>query len=233
MAPTPGRDVPEALASGRTRPVRTRTAEGPTETYRIPAAMARLVRLRDGSCRFPGCSTPARQCDLDHVRAWPAGPTAPANLMSLCRRHHRIKQRPGWRARIHPDATVIWTDPTGRRLTTRPLDHLHLVTACGTRDTPGAATDPMHGTSLTDALDRMQTLPSTFEEQLHAWLDNDSRHPLRARPHVWAADGTLQSGPPPHVDLDTATGPLSLRGPGVTVVLDHPPPSPAPDVIPF
>jgi len=92
--------------------------------YRPPAAMARLVRFRDGHCRFPGCSVNARFTDLDHVTAWPAGPTAPTNLMSLCRRHHRIKQRLGWHARLDPDGTVTWTDPTGLRRTTAPVDHL-------------------------------------------------------------------------------------------------------------
>lgn len=223
--------VPDALASGRT--TRGRAAEGLTEKYRIPAAMARLVRLRDGSCRFPGCSIPARQCDLDHVRAWPAGPTAPHNLIALCRRHHRIKQRPGWRVRIHPDATVTWTDPTGHQVSNRPVDHVHLVTSHASHDIRGAATDLTRPAGPPDAL-RMRTRPSTFEEDLHAWLADDLRHPVRVRPHVWAADGTLRSGPPRRTDLETAAGPLALRGPGITVVLDlPPPPPPAPDVIPF
>ena len=57
-------------------------------SYRPSASLESLVRMRDGRCRFPGCSVAARFCDLDHVRPWPAGPTAAANLMCLCRRGH-------------------------------------------------------------------------------------------------------------------------------------------------
>ena len=93
-------------------------------SYRPPPALAVLVRQRDGRCRFPGCHVSARFCDLDHVRPWPLGPTAARNLICLCRRHHRVKQRLGWRLRLHPDATVTWFDPTGRARTTRPVDAL-------------------------------------------------------------------------------------------------------------
>ena len=47
-----------------------------------------------------------------------------ATCSSLCRRHHRIKQRPGWRLRLAPDGTATWTDPTGRVRTTAPLNAL-------------------------------------------------------------------------------------------------------------
>jgi hypothetical protein len=96
-------------------------------SYRPPAALAALVRARDGRCRFPGCPVAARFCDLDHVRPWPAGPTAASNLASLCRRHHRVKQRPGWRLELDTDAVATWTDPTGRTRTTAPVDTLHTL----------------------------------------------------------------------------------------------------------
>lgn len=95
-----------------------------TDAYRPGAQLAALVRARDGRCRFPGCSVAARFCDLDHVRPWPTGRTVASNLLTLCRRHHRIKQRPGWRVQLAPDATATWTDPTGRRRITEPLDAL-------------------------------------------------------------------------------------------------------------
>jgi len=102
--------------------------------YRPPAAVAALVRQRDGRCRFPGCHVNARFCDLDHVRPWPAGRTEPTNLICLCRRHHRIKQRPGWTVRLAVDGQCSWTDPTGRVRTTQALDALHtLVLPAATR----------------------------------------------------------------------------------------------------
>ncbi len=95
-----------------------------TNAYRPSAQLTALVKARDGRCRFPGCCVAARFCDLDHVRPWPTGPTTATNLLTLCRRHHRIKQRPGWRLHLAPDGTATWTDPTGRDRTTAPLDAL-------------------------------------------------------------------------------------------------------------
>ena len=92
--------------------------------YRPTEAMVRTVKARDGRCRFPGCTVAAVFCDLDHVVAWPVGPTTVANLLCLCRRHHRVKQLRRWQVRMLADATVVWTDPTGRLRTTFPVDHL-------------------------------------------------------------------------------------------------------------
>ncbi|KRE43706.1 HNH endonuclease signature motif containing protein [Knoellia sp. Soil729] len=116
--------VPRALAPCDLAPPPPGTIE---DRYRPSPALQRLVRLRDGHCRFPGCQIAARSCDLDHVMAWPAGPTAARNLMCLCRRHHRIKQRPGWSVRLEPDGIAHWTDPTGRITETEPIDHLDRV----------------------------------------------------------------------------------------------------------
>ncbi|MEO7070916.1 MAG: HNH endonuclease signature motif containing protein, partial [Nostocoides sp.] len=95
-----------------------------TTAYQPTTACRAYVKARDQGCRFPGCTTSAYFTDLDHVRPWPAGPTGPDNLACLCRRHHRIKQRPGWTARLHPDGSMTWTDPTGTTRTTHPVDHL-------------------------------------------------------------------------------------------------------------
>jgi hypothetical protein len=112
--------------------------DGPGSTaYRPGARIARLVRLRDGRCRFPGCSVAARFCDLDHVRPWPAGPTFAANLMCLCRRHHRVKQLPGWSVRLDPDGRVTWSDPTGRVRSTTARDLLAPVVLSATDDRRG------------------------------------------------------------------------------------------------
>lgn len=44
--------------------------------YRPSAKIAAFVRLRDGTCRFPGCAAGAKRCELDHVIPWEphAGP---------------------------------------------------------------------------------------------------------------------------------------------------------------
>ncbi|HEV7171541.1 HNH endonuclease signature motif containing protein [Pedococcus sp.] len=97
--------------------------------YRPPPWLVDFVKARDGHCRFPGCTVSARFCDIDHVVAWPAGATDPANLACLCRRHHRVKQRPRWRVEMEPGAVLVWTDPCGRVRPTMPLDQLQLDSA--------------------------------------------------------------------------------------------------------
>ena len=90
------------------------------QTYRPSARTAALVRLRDRTCRFPGCRRRARACDLDHTVPFPHGPTAPCNLACLCRSHHRAKHRGGWRVRQLGGGRLRWTSPTGRVTVTEP-----------------------------------------------------------------------------------------------------------------
>ncbi|CAN7338442.1 DUF222 domain-containing protein [Knoellia sp. LjRoot47] len=230
-------DVPEALATGRTRPARSRRAEEPTPAYRIPDGMARLVRLRDGGCRFPGCSTPARQCDLDHVRPWPTGPTSPSNLIALCRHHHRIKQRPGWTVHLHPDGRVTWHDPTAHASTTWPVDHLHLATATHpSAPHPTAPGNTTPGNTPTTA--PTTPAPATFEDELAALLDHEAI-PLtpRTRPKVWDARGHLLTGPLPRTDSTPGHLTHHTTGRHHTLTLDTPHRStrakPDPEAIPF
>ncbi|OZM70960.1 HNH endonuclease [Amycolatopsis antarctica] len=89
--------------------------------YRPPAALDELVRVRDRECRAPGCHRPAHQADLDHVEEWSAGgATAARNLTALCRKHHRLKDQPGWRYDADAVGTLTVTTPTGIRCITRP-----------------------------------------------------------------------------------------------------------------
>jgi hypothetical protein len=94
-------------------------------SHRPPAALDRYVRLRDGTCRFPGCDVPARECDLDHLIPFPTGPTSESNLHALCRRHHRLKHEGGWTAEALPGNSLRWTSPQGASATTHPDDTHH------------------------------------------------------------------------------------------------------------
>ncbi|HMT49091.1 HNH endonuclease signature motif containing protein [uncultured Dietzia sp.] len=94
--------------------------------YRISAELARAVRLRDGTCRHPGCSVPAEDCDVDHCRPFdhgdPArgGQTEERNLMCLCRRHHRFKTFHEWFYQLDRDGTLTVITDSGHTITTLP-----------------------------------------------------------------------------------------------------------------
>ncbi len=100
LGPVPAETARQLAADGRwrvwiTNSVGTVTATG-TTTYSPSAALARLVRAREASCRMPGCRRPADRCDLDHTVPYPTGPTTSQNLGPLCRRHHVMKTHTGW-----------------------------------------------------------------------------------------------------------------------------------------
>jgi len=82
----------------------------------VPHPMRRAVTVRDQHCRFPGCDRPPPWCDAHHVQHWAnGGATALANLVLLCRRHHRMVHELGFkielaggRARfLRPNGTAV------------------------------------------------------------------------------------------------------------------------------
>jgi hypothetical protein len=91
-----------------------------TTTYRAPADLTRHLHARDRVCGFPGCNIPAHRCDLDHTTPYPKGPTNPANMGALCRRHHRAKHHAGWTLTRTPDGTPTWTSPAGKTYRVTP-----------------------------------------------------------------------------------------------------------------
>ena len=67
------------------------------KTRTISAAIKRALRLRDRTCRFPGC-THRRYVDGHHVEHWAnGGKTALSNLMLLCSTHHTLLHEGGYR----------------------------------------------------------------------------------------------------------------------------------------
>ncbi|MBM6399560.1 HNH endonuclease signature motif containing protein [Phycicoccus sonneratiae] len=159
-----------------------------TSAYRPGARLVAFVRARDRHCRFPGCTVAARFCDLDHVRTWPLGPTAATNLACLCRRHHRLKQRPGWRAVLHPDASMTWTDPTGRTRTTHPPDQLHPITLTDTGTDPPPT--PPGNPSL--------VLPDGPHSALEHHLEHRGPAEAARRVHITRPRVPMTCAPAPH-----------------------------------
>jgi hypothetical protein len=88
--------------------------------YTPSRKLKHLVRTRTATCPAPGCGAHAAHCDLDHTLAYPAGITCQCDLAPPCRRHHRVKQAPGWTLTQPEPGVMRWTTPAGRSYTTRP-----------------------------------------------------------------------------------------------------------------
>jgi hypothetical protein len=94
------------------------------------ADQRRALALRDGGCRFPGCTRPPRFTDAHHLLSWlTGGATDLDNGLLLCRHHHRTVHRDpgrgGWRVTsLDPargaNGTLVFTGPAGHRLSSAP-----------------------------------------------------------------------------------------------------------------
>jgi hypothetical protein len=99
----------------------------PQKGYRPSNPLVRQVLATHKTCRFPTCRRPAEQCDLDHLVAYSqGGATTAANLVPLCRHHHKLKTHAGWRLHKahdhHPTGTLQWTSPAGLTYLVPPDD---------------------------------------------------------------------------------------------------------------
>jgi hypothetical protein len=89
--------------------------------YRPSKAQRDWLALRYGTCTRPGCSKLAVDSDVDHLHDWfLGGRTDEANLLPLCRNHHRLKHATKFSVARAADGTVSWTSPTGFTATTDP-----------------------------------------------------------------------------------------------------------------
>ena len=90
------------------------------------ASQRRLLALRDGGCRFPGCELPAAHTDAHHVIPWHAGgPTDIPNAILLCRYHHRAVHEGDWQIAVNDpgqgtNGAIILSHPNGHRHTSHP-----------------------------------------------------------------------------------------------------------------
>lgn len=88
------------------------------------AKLRHLTEIRYARCTAPGCRRPAAQCDYEHNVPYEAdGRTCMCNGDPKCRRDHRMKQDPRWKAERQPDGTLRWTTPSGRQFITEPTQY--------------------------------------------------------------------------------------------------------------
>jgi len=86
----------------------------------ISPALRRALAARDRGCRFPGC-TNSRFVDGHHVRHWSqGGETNLDNLLTLCRRHHRLVHERGYTVRLDDAGEARFTNEYGIALANVP-----------------------------------------------------------------------------------------------------------------
>ena len=101
----------------------------------VTPAIRAALELRDGGCVFPGCATPARDCDAHHIIPWRlGGPTALWNLVLLCAHHHGTVEpshdpaADRWKVRLRADGTPEIIPPLRVDPSQRPRLHARFHT---------------------------------------------------------------------------------------------------------
>ncbi len=78
----------------------------------VTVPQRRALAARDAGCAFPGCDRPPAWCDAHHIIHWSdGGPTDLANLVLLCRHHHRRIHHDGWHVAIGPAGLPEFSPP--------------------------------------------------------------------------------------------------------------------------
>jgi hypothetical protein len=86
----------------------------------IPSSVRRAVDARDEGCRFPGC-THRSYIDHHHIVHWvDGGEHTTQNLVSLCRRHHRLIHEGGFKVKRQPTGELVFGRPSGEVIYAQP-----------------------------------------------------------------------------------------------------------------
>ncbi len=145
------------------------------------------------TCTLPGCSRPARECEIDHGVPFNhdhperGGRTEPANLHPLCPAHHQAKTEGRIRMRRTGYDRVEWVLPLGTTATTiapRVDDGGVLTAACTPADTDGrrAARAAIDERIVVDPVTNRRAASAVFEQAGMEFLEEE-----RAREELQAA----------------------------------------------
>ena len=78
----------------------------------ITPALERALRVRDRTCRWPGCDRPGSYTAAHHLKHWArGGKTDLENLVLLCHRHHWMVHEGGWQIVRQEDGEYLVIPP--------------------------------------------------------------------------------------------------------------------------
>ena len=92
------------------------------QSDKAPRWLRRVLRRRDGGCRFPGCPV-RRFVDAHHIWHWADGGPTDIELVLLGRFHHRLVHEVGYSIQVRGSGDFTVTRPGGRDVPPRPPVH--------------------------------------------------------------------------------------------------------------
>ena len=111
--------------------------------YKVPKDLKRYLRVRDETCRFPGCNRSAAHSDLDHSLDWQFdGLTEADNLAHLCPPCHALKSETRWSVKHLTAGTLEWTSPSGRTFVSEPATVIRPVSTAPPPGEPSSEAAP-------------------------------------------------------------------------------------------
>ncbi|WP_420111384.1 DUF222 domain-containing protein [Pseudactinotalea sp.] len=144
------------------RPVLDLNGHQHASAYEVPGRIKEHVRLRDGTCQFPGCHAQGLYCQYDHTTPYDhehpenGGQTETSGLALLCQLYHNLKTHHGYTYTVLTNGAVLWRTPHGLRIRRNrdgTTDYLrHHRRYCDDEHCPTCTdTDSASATSATDA----------------------------------------------------------------------------------
>ena len=164
------------------------------KTRSIPPALRRALNSRDQGCCFPGC-TQTRYVDGHHIRHWAeGGDTKLANLVSLCRFHHRQVHEGGITVQRLDDGAWRFTRSSDRS----PIPSIPWRPATAPCSATGASSSPHTMPRRSGSIPRPPRPAGagrrwTTARRSTCWC-SARRKPGRFRGNVWQRCRTLRLG---------------------------------------
>lgn len=175
---------------------------------RYPTAdQRRVLRVRDGGCRWPACDARPEWCIVHHEPPFdePGGRTDLDAMALICPTHHGLRHHAGWTLDLHPDATVTVTAPHSGHTRTETAAHARKRHDAAALDAAGIAS------RVVQAIARHVTARITHRAAIASEAPATDR-PRRAHPRpAAAAPDRRPNSTAPTPPTDPAAGARCVR----------------------